>query len=170
VSDSVDITGVRVLGGFVLELTWADGAVTTVDAEPYLWEPVFEPLRDPAVFATVTVEPEAGTLVWPKGADISPEELRRNSRPVARAYPNARVDGYDIDEPSIEQARRNAAEAGVANRIHFQVADVGNSAAPTAPGSTTSRSPWSACTTCPTRSPCWPRCGGWLGRTAPSWS
>ena len=44
---------------------------------------------------------------------------------VARAYPNARVDGYDIDEPSIQQARRNAVEAGVADRVHFQVGDVG---------------------------------------------
>jgi SAM-dependent methyltransferase len=44
---------------------------------------------------------------------------------IARAYPNARVDGYDIDEPSIEQARRNATEAGVADRIHFEVADAG---------------------------------------------
>jgi 2-polyprenyl-3-methyl-5-hydroxy-6-metoxy-1,4-benzoquinol methylase len=44
---------------------------------------------------------------------------------VARAYPIARVDGFDIDEPSIEQARRNAVEAGVADRVHFQGADVG---------------------------------------------
>jgi 2-polyprenyl-3-methyl-5-hydroxy-6-metoxy-1,4-benzoquinol methylase len=44
---------------------------------------------------------------------------------MARAYPNAHVDGYDIDEPSIEQARRNAVEVGVADRVHFQDADVG---------------------------------------------
>lgn len=78
----VDVTGVHVLGGYVLELTWADGAVTTVDVEPYLWGEVFEPLRDPAVFATVTVDPNAGTVVWPNGADISPEELRRVGRQV----------------------------------------------------------------------------------------
>ncbi len=42
---------------------------------------------------------------------------------LARAYPNARIDGFDLDPASIEQARRNAIEAGVADRISFQVRD-----------------------------------------------
>jgi SAM-dependent methyltransferase len=42
---------------------------------------------------------------------------------IARAYPQARVDGYDIDEPSVEQARRNAEEAGVADRVRFTTLD-----------------------------------------------
>ena len=42
---------------------------------------------------------------------------------IARAYPNARVDGYDLDAPSIDLARRNAAEAGVADRVTFHVRD-----------------------------------------------
>ena len=42
---------------------------------------------------------------------------------IARAYPQARVDGYDIDEPSVEQARRNAEESGVADRIRFTTVD-----------------------------------------------
>ncbi|WP_448626131.1 class I SAM-dependent methyltransferase [Geodermatophilus sp. URMC 64] len=44
---------------------------------------------------------------------------------IARAYPAARVDGFDVDVPSVEQARRNAAGAGVADRVAFEVADVG---------------------------------------------
>ncbi|MCV2490915.1 class I SAM-dependent methyltransferase [Geodermatophilus sp. YIM 151500] len=43
---------------------------------------------------------------------------------IALAYPEATVDGYDVDGPSIEAARRNAAEAGVADRVRFSVADV----------------------------------------------
>jgi 2-polyprenyl-3-methyl-5-hydroxy-6-metoxy-1,4-benzoquinol methylase len=43
---------------------------------------------------------------------------------IARAYPNARVDGFDIDPSSIELARANAQEAGVADRVHFEVLDV----------------------------------------------
>ena len=79
----VDVTGVRLLGGYHLELAWADGARWSVDIEPYLWGPALEPLRDPAVFATVAVDGDAGTIVWPgTGADISPEELRRAGRPV----------------------------------------------------------------------------------------
>jgi 2-polyprenyl-3-methyl-5-hydroxy-6-metoxy-1,4-benzoquinol methylase len=42
---------------------------------------------------------------------------------IARAYPNVRVDGYDLDEPSVELARRNAEEAGVADRVTFHVRD-----------------------------------------------
>src|SRR4051794_10848415 len=44
---------------------------------------------------------------------------------MAAGYPSARVDGFDVDAPSIEQARRNAAGAGVADRVRFEVADVG---------------------------------------------
>src|SRR4051795_10868174 len=32
---------------------------------------------------------------------------------MAKAYPNAHVDGFDLDSPSIDMARRNAEEAGV---------------------------------------------------------
>lgn len=44
---------------------------------------------------------------------------------VAEAYPAARVDGYDSDRDSIEAARRNAAERGVADRVSFHLADAG---------------------------------------------
>ncbi|MGY1638241.1 class I SAM-dependent methyltransferase [Geodermatophilus sp. SYSU D00742] len=45
---------------------------------------------------------------------------------MARAYPQARVDGFDIDEPSVEQARRNAEQAGVADRVRFTTVDAGS--------------------------------------------
>jgi SAM-dependent methyltransferase len=51
---------------------------------------------------------------------------------IARAYPKARVDGYDLDGPSIELARRNAGEAGVADRVTFHLRDASD---PTLEGS-----------------------------------
>jgi 2-polyprenyl-3-methyl-5-hydroxy-6-metoxy-1,4-benzoquinol methylase len=42
---------------------------------------------------------------------------------LAQAYPNITVDGFDLDESSIEIAWRNAKEAGVADRVHFEVRD-----------------------------------------------
>lgn len=42
---------------------------------------------------------------------------------LARAYPRARVDGFDLDDASIADARRNAASVGVADRVRFEVAD-----------------------------------------------
>jgi SAM-dependent methyltransferase len=41
---------------------------------------------------------------------------------LAEAYPAASVIGYDAHEGSIEAARRRAADAGLANRVHFEVA------------------------------------------------
>ena len=38
---------------------------------------------------------------------------------IAHAFPNVRVIGIDLDATSIEAARRNAEEAGVANRVVF---------------------------------------------------
>ncbi|MBM7806708.1 2-polyprenyl-3-methyl-5-hydroxy-6-metoxy-1,4-benzoquinol methylase [Geodermatophilus bullaregiensis] len=42
---------------------------------------------------------------------------------IARAFPGAHVDGLDVDEPSVEQARRNAEQAGVADRVRFRTVD-----------------------------------------------
>ena len=42
---------------------------------------------------------------------------------IAQAYPNTHIDGYDIDGPSIEQARLHATEAGVADRVRFHTVD-----------------------------------------------
>jgi 2-polyprenyl-3-methyl-5-hydroxy-6-metoxy-1,4-benzoquinol methylase len=43
---------------------------------------------------------------------------------IARAYPTVVVDGFDIDEASIELANRNARDAGVDDRVTFRVQDV----------------------------------------------
>ncbi len=42
---------------------------------------------------------------------------------VARAFPNAVVDGLDLDPASVEDARRHAAEAGVERRTRFVEGD-----------------------------------------------
>jgi ubiquinone/menaquinone biosynthesis C-methylase UbiE len=42
---------------------------------------------------------------------------------IGQSYPLARVDGFDIDPPSIELAQHNAAEYGVSDRVQFHVRD-----------------------------------------------
>ncbi len=80
----VDVTTVRPLAGFVVELGFEDGTVKQVDLEPYLTGPIFEPVRrDAAFFRSVQVDPEIGTIVWPNGADIDPMVLRYGLRPAA---------------------------------------------------------------------------------------
>jgi hypothetical protein len=60
-------------GGYLLHLVFSDGVQGTVDFEQWLNGPVFEPLRDPSYFQRFFIE--AGTVVWPNGADIAPETL-----------------------------------------------------------------------------------------------
>lgn len=45
---------------------------------------------------------------------------------MAKSYAKVHVDGLDLDEPSIGQARINATESGVADRVTFQVRNAGD--------------------------------------------
>jgi len=45
---------------------------------------------------------------------------------LAEAYPNSEVVGFDYHAPSIEVARKRAAEAGLADRVRFEVAGAGD--------------------------------------------
>ena len=85
----MDITDVEVLHDHVVRLHFADGFERTIDLDPYLYGPVFADIRgDPAAFAAVHVDPEAGTIVWPNGADLAPDVLydgRRSARMEAEA-------------------------------------------------------------------------------------
>jgi SAM-dependent methyltransferase len=45
---------------------------------------------------------------------------------LAAGYPNTTVDGFDLDSPSIDAAKANASEAGVADRAVFHLVDAGD--------------------------------------------
>ena len=78
------VTGVRPLSGFNLELTFSDGTVGTVDTGRWIvgHGGVFGPLNDRAQFRLVRVDPEAGTIVWPTGADLCPDVLYEAAHPA----------------------------------------------------------------------------------------
>jgi len=75
VEQLIDVTAVEVIGDYQLRLTFADGTIGDVNFSDRDWTGVFEPLRDPAYFASVKVDPEAGTIAWPGGLDMAPEPL-----------------------------------------------------------------------------------------------
>lgn len=76
----IHVTAVEVVGDYRLRLTFEDGTVGNIDFSSRDWRGVFEPLRDPAYFARVRVDPELGTIVWPNGTDMAPEPLYEAAR------------------------------------------------------------------------------------------
>lgn len=58
-----------------LLVSFSDGTEQRIDFGPVLRGPLFGPLQDLRTFNAVTLDPEAGTLVWPNGADFDPATL-----------------------------------------------------------------------------------------------
>ncbi len=62
--------------GYTLQVLFDDGTGGEVDLSARLFGPVFEPLRDPLMFARVRAD-EYGAVCWPNGADLAPDALYR---------------------------------------------------------------------------------------------
>ena len=69
------VVEVKHLEGYKLWLRFQNGLSGTVDLSAELWGPMFEPLKDMALFAQAAVHPELETVTWPNGADLAPEFL-----------------------------------------------------------------------------------------------
>ena len=82
------VTGVEVRPPYGLHLTFDDGVTRNVDLADDLWGRMFEPLKDPAFFAQVTID--HGTVVWPNGLDLDPLVLHGDFEAAARR-PERRV-------------------------------------------------------------------------------
>jgi len=62
------------LPNFRLKVEFADGVTGEVEIFPRLSGPVFEPLRDEAVFRRLTID-EYGAVCWPDGPDLAPDAM-----------------------------------------------------------------------------------------------
>lgn len=71
----VKIKSVTTPAPYTIHLIFSDNTEQTIDLEPILMGPVYGPLKDPALFRSVRVDPEVGTIVWPNGADFDPATL-----------------------------------------------------------------------------------------------
>ena len=72
------ITSVTVLPNEQLQVRFVDGTSGKVDLREFLSSrkvegTVFEPLRDPSVFASARVV--MGAVQWPSGADLAPDAM-----------------------------------------------------------------------------------------------
>jgi hypothetical protein len=68
------VVSVKAHNGWKLEVEFSDGVRGIVSIADSLFGPVFEPLRDPAFFARVSID-EFGAICWPNGADLAPDAL-----------------------------------------------------------------------------------------------
>ena len=68
------VNAVKALEEFRIEVTFSDGVHGVVDLKDRLFGPLFEPLRDPVLFAQAFVD-EFGAVCWPNGADLAPDAL-----------------------------------------------------------------------------------------------
>ena len=64
---------------FQLEVEFDDGTCGVIALKDRLFGPMFEPLRDRALFEQVSVD-EFGAVCWPNGADLAPDALYRRIR------------------------------------------------------------------------------------------
>jgi hypothetical protein len=84
----VRIREAKPLGNHRVKLTLTDGRVVERDLAPMLVGPVFTGIRNDEVrFMELRVE--AGTLVWPNGADLCPDVLIWGGLPPTDAAADA---------------------------------------------------------------------------------
>ena len=76
------VKDVTYVSDYKLLLSFSDGSDRLVDLANELDGEIFEPLKDPAYFKKVRVDPDLATIVWDNGADLSPDFLYRIGVPI----------------------------------------------------------------------------------------
>ncbi|HEY0556327.1 MAG TPA: DUF2442 domain-containing protein [Thermoanaerobaculia bacterium] len=69
------VISVEPLGDYRLRVGFNDRSTREIDLGSVLEGQIYGPLRNPAIFAAVAIDPEVHTLVWPNGADFDPAVL-----------------------------------------------------------------------------------------------
>lgn len=69
------VVSFAVIAPYALRVSFSDGTEQHIDLRPVLEGPLFGPLQDLRTFNAVVLDAEAGTLVWPNGADFDPATL-----------------------------------------------------------------------------------------------
>lgn len=77
------VTHVQALSNWRLKVRFDDGTEGVVSLADRLFGPMFDPLKDPALFAQVQID-EFGAVCWPNGADLAPDALYQSIRTGTR--------------------------------------------------------------------------------------
>jgi len=65
----------EITGPYTLRIAFDDRVEQTIDFRGVLAGEMYGPLLDKQLFDQVAIDSEAGTLVWPNGADFDPATL-----------------------------------------------------------------------------------------------
>jgi hypothetical protein len=83
-----DVVAAEPLPGFQVRVTFDDGVEGVVDLSDLVGKGVFARWREhPSEFFQVSVDAEAGTLVWPGGLDVAPDRLYHDALEAAPRRP-----------------------------------------------------------------------------------
>jgi hypothetical protein len=100
----IRIRSVKPLKQYAVMLILTDGSRKTVDLAKFLRGPIFEPIRNSrALFKTVHVDKELGTIVWDNGADIDPDVLVYDLLP---AWKERAADYTQAELPLVKKAKQ----------------------------------------------------------------
>ena len=75
--DYVSVKHAKPIDNNRVEVIFQNGTMGVFDCTPYLSDPFWKSLSEPAFFSQVRVE--GGTLTWPNDIDIAPEEVWHQS-------------------------------------------------------------------------------------------
>ncbi len=76
-TEIIRVVDVEPLDGYVIRVTFSDGAVKEIDFSEHLANArgVFTALRDPRIFSEVHINEASGTVEWPGEIDLDSEVL-----------------------------------------------------------------------------------------------
>ncbi len=81
--ETITVRSFEQIGEYRVRMTFSNLETREIDLELHLHGPIFDPLRkNPELYDSIHLE--GGTLAWDNGADIAPETLYEESRPIRR--------------------------------------------------------------------------------------
>ena len=69
------VTKAIYIGDYKIEVSFNDGRKGVADLSDALEGPVFELLKDKAIFSQLKVDEVLETITWPNGVDLAPEYI-----------------------------------------------------------------------------------------------
>ena len=119
--EQVDIVAATPLEGTFALLKFSDGVELVVNLRRFMRGPIFDEVFTNGLFSKVAVDHDAGTIVWPNGADLDPEVLRYASDDI---YMNAdfpsRLRDIKTTLDKVQRARGTLSRLRPTGSIHLK--------------------------------------------------